>query len=252
MRDTQAARNTAKGGTRAWAHHARPRPRASPASRCGLSAGACACGGGCPRCESASAGYAPRAAEDEVLGGGPAAAPGPAPAPGPAAAVTATTISTSNQQAPSWGNNGRFNWWINWATDGTSGWIVQKVENTYAGSKADGTPITNASVGAAPLYYEAWPVSSTGVISPVNLDQWMRPNLGTLGSQTSFSMTGTAYWTATDPATSGFTPGGVSNAGILLSSTSAPTGLGSALLTREAHGMWATDGSQIYPGCFTA
>ncbi|WP_216628850.1 eCIS core domain-containing protein [Microcystis aeruginosa] len=164
----------------------------------------------------------------------------------------ATSITTSNQSGPEWKNNGEFKWWINWATDGTSGWIVQKIENTYSGTRADGTPITNASVGATPLYYEAWEVTNSGTITPANLDQWERPNLGSLGSQTSFSMKGTVYWTSNDPASSGFRPRGVPDAGRLLSSTSAPVGIGSPLLVRGAHGTWFSDGTPASPGCFTS
>ena len=167
----------------------------------------------------------------------------------------ATSITTSNLSGPEWKNNGQFKWWINWATDGTSGWIVQKIENTYSGTRADGTPITNASVGVTPLYYEAWEVATTGTITGSlgrtgNRDRWERPNLGSLGSQTSFSMKGTVYWTSTDPASSGFTSPGVANAGSLLSSTSAPAGIGSPLLVRGAHGTWFSDGTPALPGCF--
>ena len=167
-------------------------------------------------------------------------------------AGAATSISTSNEKGPEWGNNGFFKWWINWTTDGTSGWIVQKIKNSYSGTRADGTAITNASVGAVPEYYEAWDVSSTGNIGPLNRDQWERPNLGALGSQATMSMLGTVYWTSQDPAASGFSAGKVSNAGILLSSTSAPAGIGAPLLSRGAYGSWASDGSQMLPGCFTS
>ncbi|MBC8029981.1 MAG: hypothetical protein H7Z16_07705 [Pyrinomonadaceae bacterium] len=169
----------------------------------------------------------------------------------------ATSISTANLSAPEWKNNGEFKWWIKWATDGTKGWIVQQIENTYSGTRADGTAITNASMGAEPSYYEAWEVAASGTITGSlgatgNRDRWQRPALGALGSPTSFSMKGTVYWTSKDPAASGFTSGGVGNAGALLSSKSAPAGIGSALLVRSAHGMWAKDGTQMWPGCFTS
>ena len=70
-----------------------------------------------------------------------------------------------------------------------------------------------------------------------NVDQWERPSLGA-GSKGSWSMKGEVYWTSTDPAGSGLTAGGASNAGILLSGFSAPSGLGSCLLTRNANGNW--------------
>jgi hypothetical protein len=58
------------------------------------------------------------------------------------------------------------------------------------------------------------------------------------GSKGTWSLKGEVYWTSSDPAKSGLTPGGVANAGILLSGTSAPAGLGSVLQTRSADGVW--------------
>jgi hypothetical protein len=167
----------------------------------------------------------------------------------------ATSMSTSDLSAPEWGDYGKFKWWIKWVTNGTKGWIVQKIDNTYSGELSDGTPITNASVGVTPSYYEAWEVSPTGDITGSlggtgNRDRWERPPRPT-GSQGSWGMTGTAYWTSKDPAASGFTSGGVSNAGSLLSSTSAPAGLSAALLTRKALGAWDKSGAKLMPGCLT-
>ena len=51
-------------------------------------------------------------------------------------------------------------------------------------------------------------------------------------------MAGDCHFTTTDPGANGLTPGGVSNAGILLSGTTAPPGLGPALLARHANGAW--------------
>jgi hypothetical protein len=191
-----------------------------------------------------------------VADAGPAADAGTTPDAG-TASTPATSITTSDLSAADWQNNGFFKWWIKWVTDGKSGWIVQKIENTYSGTRADGTAITNASVGVTPTYYEAWEVASNGTITGSlgltgNRDRWERPALGPLGSTLTFSMKGTVYWTATDPATSGFTSGGVTNAGSLLSSTSAPTGIGSPLLVRSAAGMYGSDGAPMLPGCFTS
>lgn len=156
--------------------------------------------------------------------------------------AAATSSSATTFVGPSWKPTGEFKWWIKWATDGTSGWIVQKVTNTYSGTRGNGTPITNASVGAHPSYYECWPVSATSVVTTVpgdnrNQDQWERPSMGA-SSKGSWSMAGEVYWTSTDPAGSGLTPGGASNAGVLLSGFSAPAGLGACLLNRSANGTW--------------
>jgi hypothetical protein len=169
----------------------------------------------------------------------------------------ATSVSTSDLSAAAWRNSGEFKWWIKWITDGTKGWIVQLIENTYSGSLAGGGAVTNASVGVTPSYYEAWEVDNAGTITGSlggtgNRDRWERPNLGALGSTTTFSMKGTVYWTTKDPAASGFTSGGVPDAGTLLSSKSAPAGIGPSLLVRNAAGSWAKDGSPQLPGCFTS
>lgn len=199
-----------------------------------------------------TAGYQPEGSEDSPLGGDGDNGTTDGQQPQVATGGVATSISTTTQTGPTWGNNGRFTWWINWVTNGTGGWIVQRIDNTYSGTLADGSPVTNASVGATPTYFEAWAVDGSGTITPANLDQWERPNLGALGSQTSFSMTGTVFWSSTDPATMGFTPHGVPDAGILLSTTAAPPGLGAPLLTRGAHGTWFSDGSPAMPGCFVS
>ena len=166
----------------------------------------------------------------------------------------ATSMSTSNLSAPEWKDFGEFKWWIKWATDGTSGWIVQKIDNTYSGALADGSTITNASVGVEPSYYEAWEVAANGGITGSlgatgNRDRWERPAMPA-GSAGSWGMTGTVHWTTRDPQTSGFTSGKVANAGSLLSSKAAAAGMSAPLLTRGAHGMWTSSGAAALPGCF--
>jgi hypothetical protein len=167
----------------------------------------------------------------------------------------ATRMKTSNLSAPAWKDYGEFKWWISWDTDGTSGWIVQRIDNVYSGSLADGTAITNATVGAEPSYYEAWEADSKGVITgslggTPNRDRWERPRMPA-GSKGNWGMTGTVHWTSKDPQNSGFASGKVANAGTLLSSKTAPASLGSALLTRTAQAMWTSTGAQVVPGCFT-
>jgi hypothetical protein len=157
----------------------------------------------------------------------------------------ATKSSTHDTFTATWSDHGRFKWWVGWGTDGTSGWIVQKVTNTYTGTKSDGSAITAAGVGVVPVYYEAWAVDATGRISPsagATHDMWQRVPLGA-GSKGTWSMRGDVYWTDSDPAASGLTAGGVRNAGILLSGTSAPAGLGGALQVRNASGAWDSSGA---------
>jgi hypothetical protein len=169
----------------------------------------------------------------------------------------ATSITTSDLLAPQWNDYGQFKWWAQWVTDGKKGWIVQQINNTYSGFLSDGTAITNATVPATPSYYEAWEVSAGGGITGSlggtgNRDRWERRRMPP-GSNGSWSMTGTAFWTAKDPAASGFTsPSGIPDAGDLLASKSAPPGLSGALLTRNAYGAWDSSGAILWPGSFTS
>jgi hypothetical protein len=103
----------------------------------------------------------------------------------------ASTVGTADLAAAAWKDQGEFKWWVSWSTDGSAGWIVQKITNTYSGTKKDGTAITNASVGAVPAYYECWAVDKDGKITGSlgktgNRDKWERPALGE-GSKGSWS-----------------------------------------------------------------
>jgi len=158
----------------------------------------------------------------------------------------ATSASTSDLAAAAWTDNGVFKWWIKWVTDGASGWIVQKITNTYSGTDGASKPITNATVGVTPSYYEAWEVDSAGGITGSlgatgNRDRWERSDRGA-SSKGTWSMKGEVYWTAEDPAKSGFKSKAVANAGTLLSSTSAPAKLSGLLVTRTADGAWDSTG----------
>lgn len=159
----------------------------------------------------------------------------------------ASSIGTADLSAAEWKPHGQFKWWIKWTTNGTKGWIVQRIVNTYSGTDSSKAAITNASVGVVPSYYEAWEVDASGGITGSlgatgNRDRWERPSRGN-GSKGSWSMTGTVYWASEDPAKSGFTSGGVSNAGSLLSATKAPAKLSAALTTRSADGTWDSTGT---------
>ena len=153
-----------------------------------------------------------------------------------------SSCSTNDLSPANWRDNGRFEWMVGWVTDGTSGWVVQRVVNTYSGTDGNGDAINNASVGAAPSYCEGWAVDESGNVTGSggdggNDDTWARPDMGE-GSRGNWSMAGTVYWTATDPALSGFTLGGVDNAGSLLAGTSAPADLSGPLLNRFADSEW--------------
>lgn len=197
-----------------------------------------------------------------MLGGGPdggGSPPTPAPAAGatpvqpPApAAPPPVTISSTTTTPARWGANGEFEWVVAFNTTGRSGWIVQEVINVYRPKDATGNPL--GPPHATPKYYEAWAVSATGVVTPNptgSNDWWLRPNRGN-NTKGDWSMDAKVYWTTTDPATQGFTPGGVPDAGILLSTTTTPAGLGTVKLNRQANGAWDSAAAPAVPHTGTA
>ena len=163
-----------------------------------------------------------------------------------AGALIGNSISSNTNSGPTWGNHGHFDWWVGFSTTGRNAWIVQKVVNTMRAEDAAG----NSAPGSRPTprYWEAWAIDGAGNVTPnlgANNDNWMRPSKGT-GTQGHWSMSGSVYFTTTDPTTQGFLPGnagGVSDAGILLSATAAPAGLGIARLHRYAQGTWDSTGT---------
>jgi hypothetical protein len=154
--------------------------------------------------------------------------------------------STTDVMAPVWGQHGRFDWLIAWKTDGTNGWIVQKITNTLDGTDKDGKEISLITRPVTPEYYEAWAVDSKGNVTDTDdagsgHDYWARPG-HKVGSKGSWSMRGEVYWTNQDPKKSGMGVGYVANAGRLLSSLTAPAALGSVLQVRNANGTWNSTG----------
>jgi hypothetical protein len=160
-----------------------------------------------------------------------------------AAALTGISIASTTTTGPSWRDHGNFEWVVGFGTTGRSGWIVQEVVNTYRAQDDAGNDLGGPS--PTPQYWEAWAVDASGNITPnvgANHDYWLRPDRGN-DTQGHWSMRGKVYFTTTDPATQGFTAGGAPDAGILLSSTSAPSGLGVARLHRYAQGTWDSTGA---------
>jgi hypothetical protein len=159
------------------------------------------------------------------------------------AALTGIDINSTTTAAATWSDHGQFSWQVGFATTGTNGWIVQEVVNTYRAQDSAGTDLGGAMPTAQ--YWEAWAVDAASAVTPSaggTNDFWLRPSRGA-NTQGHWSMRGKVYFTTTDPATQGLTPGGVPDAGILLSSTSAPAGLGIARLHRYAQGTWDSTGA---------
>jgi hypothetical protein len=154
---------------------------------------------------------------------------------------TPVTIGTTTVTGPTWGNHGQFNWEVGFTTSGKSGWIVQEITATRTGTTSSGA----VAAPATPHYWEAWAVDGSSKVTPAHgavNDIWSRRAWGA-GSKGEWTMGGKVHFTTTDPATQGFTAGAVPEAGILLSTTTAPSGLGDVKLTRSANGKWDSTGA---------
>lgn len=168
----------------------------------------------------------------------------------PEAVAAAKTVSATTNSGPTWNANGAFDWRVGFTTSGRSGWLVQKIENALEGTDSAGKAFTKAL--PTPMYWEAWAVGADGKVTPAvgaNNDYWIRPTRGA-SSKGSWSMKAQVHFSTTDPATQGFTAGGAKDSGILLSTTSAPAGLGSVLLNRTADGSWdgTGDAPKVHKG----
>jgi len=166
-----------------------------------------------------------------------------------AGALGGGSVSTRDLVKPAWTPGGEFDWGIAFDTSGRNGWIVQEVTNTYRIQDATGGAIPTP---ATPHYWEAWEVDAAGTVTPADHrgnDDWQRPNMDTSsGGNTKghWSMEGVVYWTDTDPATQGFASGNVADAGILLSTTTQPKGLGVPRDFRYAQGNWDSTAAKPY------
>jgi hypothetical protein len=151
-------------------------------------------------------------------------------------------ISMTDIRNPTWDLHGGFDWGVIFATTGTSGWIVQKVKSEYWGLRGSGIMAPRIT----PEYWEAWTVSETSTITPLNSgthDDWRRDAFWP-GTQGNWSMRGTLYFTTTNPATMGFRLHGAMEAGDLLSTDQQPPqGFGASLLERSAGGTWDSMGA---------
>ncbi len=161
-------------------------------------------------------------------------------------AITGVSISSTTNTGPTWSPHGVFEWHVGLSTTGRSGWIIQEVTNGFRAQTAAGTAIANPF---SPHYYEAWAVDASGNVTPnvgATNDMWDNPDFdATLSStQGHWYTTAALYFTTTDPATQGFrTRNPATDAVDLLSSTSAPAGLGIARLHRYAQGTWDSTGA---------
>ena len=154
-----------------------------------------------------------------------------------AGAVTGVSVSSVTTTPAAWNNHGHFVWDIGFNTTGQNGWLVQEIASTRRAENTAGVAFPD---GLTRRYWEAWAVDGTGAVTPAlgaTNDMWQRRGWGN-GSQGHWSITGTVYFTTTDPATMGFAAGNVPEAGALLSTTGAPGGLGIARLHRYAQGTW--------------
>ena len=134
---------------------------------------------------------------------------------------------------------GYYRWVVKLLTNGKNGWLVQKMENTYDETLADGTTRTTGLPTAK--YWEAWQVTANSSILPTPKDYWQRGYINSkdaVGTKGTWSIKGTAYFTKNDITKQGFKKKNVPDAGLLLSTTSNPGKLGKKLLKREQQRSW--------------
>lgn len=157
-------------------------------------------------------------------------------------------VTSTTNTGPTWGNHGHFDWRVGFNAVGRpsmAGWIVQKVVNRYSGLQNGAGGAVAPPAGLTPQYWEAWAVSAAGNVTPAiagDNDYWIRPSMGA-NTKGSWSMSASVHFTTTNPATQGFAPAGVAAAGMLLSTTNRPSGLGVAHLHRRAEGTWDSTGA---------
>lgn len=161
--------------------------------------------------------------------------------------VTGISISTTSNSGPTFKRHGACTWHVGFNTTGRNGWIVQDIVNTWRAEDALGHAVASP---ATPHYYEAWRVDAAGNVTPKvgsDNDYWDNPNLKTKygAVEGHWSTKGKLYFTTVNPATQGFTRNNpATNAGRLLSSTTAPAALklGLARHHRYAQGTWESSG----------
>jgi hypothetical protein len=155
----------------------------------------------------------------------------------------AVEISTVTNYGPAWLEHGIFDWRVGFSTNGHLGWILQEITNTYDARDMGGYDVTPTF---APHYWEAWEVDEVSRVSPnvgADNDYWTRVSRGP-NTRGSWSMDAAVYWSTTDPATQGFIPNGVMDAGeLLLSTYDDPADPGMLVLSRAASGAWDSTGA---------
>jgi hypothetical protein len=132
----------------------------------------------------------------------------------------------------------RFNWEVAWNTSLRGGFIIQRIDNTWNGTRCNGTAMP---VGSTPRYWEAWRVDNAGNVTPQaggHNDEWTREFPG--GTRGTWRETGTLYTVLNLPPAARFAANSVPDAGILQATTTAPAGddLGQAQGRRTAAGEW--------------
>lgn len=189
----------------------------------------------------------PGVAPQATGGGGPTAVG--AGTTGAAGSTSDATVSYTTANGPTWSPHGSFMWDVLYTTTASNGWMVQEITNTFNATDVAGTnapPGTNIIPGSMNFhYFEAWAVDGSGKLSPsagAANDMWRKAALWP-GTQGNWTMVGYDYFTRTDPASQGLTPNGASNAGVLLSGWTMPSGLGFPLFERHANGAWDSTGT---------
>ena len=151
-----------------------------------------------------------------------------------------TFVRVNNVTGPTYSPDGAFTLHTNWSTDGKSGFIIQQIDNTIAVNACSNSNSQNGNQ----TYWEAWSILADSTVSPsdhgVN-DTFDRPTMTSIfhtSTSGNWQKVGSVYWADQLDSSAGFTPGGVRNAGVLLSTTTRPNNLNMLVESRTHAGHW--------------
>jgi peptidoglycan hydrolase-like protein with peptidoglycan-binding domain len=155
--------------------------------------------------------------------------------PGTPATTSATTIATTDVQKQDFQPCGDFTWAINWNTDGRNGYIVQEITQVVHVNACDGSP-DPVFTPKPSHFWEAWRVQTDGGVHGSEPNDTFSPGLNIIEHGGTWKITSKVFWV--DTLETIFRFGAVDQAGGLLSTTTMPSNLGPALLTRGVAGKW--------------
>jgi hypothetical protein len=163
---------------------------------------------------------------------------------GPDTPGTAITVSEVERSPKQFGECGGFTWSVDWDTNARNGYLVQEITKEFELDPCGGV---QPPIGHTPLYWEAWRVQEDGGIHGTSGpdDDWFNQSAdisnrlaGFPGTKGRWKTTGRVFFVNQLDPRAGFKVSNVPDAGSLWSTTTQPTNLGEALLSRSAGGTW--------------